>query len=89
MKNYQQVVNYLLHDLSLYGKLYIIDIEGSVEEEMKCIKRYERYKEEDFDKIILDIAKGVIKSGMYSDLVKIDKAKKLKGGTYFETNSGE
>ena len=56
---------------------------------MKCIKRYEKYLEEDFDKIILDIRKGIIKSGRYADLVKVDKSEKLKGSVFFETNSSE
>ena len=56
---------------------------------MRCIKRYERYSREDFDKIILDIKKGIIKSGEYADLVKVNKNQKLKGCVFFETDSSE
>lgn len=44
---------------------------------MKSIDRYQKYKEEDFDTIILKIRSGEIKSGRYSRLVKIDKNKKF------------
>lgn len=55
---------------------------------MKCIDRYEQYKDEDFDKIMLDIRKGNIKSGRYSHLVKVDKKKIIKDKELF-TNGKE
>lgn len=40
---------------------------------MKAIERYEKYKDEDFDAIILKIRNGTIKCGRYAHLVKVDK----------------
>lgn len=40
---------------------------------MKAIERYEKYKNEDFDAIILKIRNGTIKCGRYAHLVKVDK----------------
>lgn len=40
---------------------------------MKCIDRYEEYKDDNFDTIILKIKNGSIKSGRYAGLVKIKK----------------
>ena len=54
---------------------------------MKCISRYEQYKDEDFDKIILDIKKGNIKAGKYAHLVKVDKKKIIKDKELF--NNGK
>lgn len=45
---------------------------------MKGVTRYEKYKDEDLDKIILDIRKGNIKAGRYSHLVKVNKNKIIK-----------
>ena len=50
---------------------------------MKCIDRYEQYKDEDLDKIILDIRKGNIKAGRYSHLVKVNKNKIIKDKELF------
>ena len=51
---------------------------------MKCVERYENYKEEDLDKIMLYIRSGDIKCGRYSHLVKIDKNKIMKGKEFFK-----
>lgn len=50
---------------------------------MKCITRFEKYRNEDFDKILIDIRNGNIKSGKYAHLVKIDENKKLNEGKLF------
>lgn len=50
---------------------------------MRCIDRYEQLKDEDLDKIILNIRKGHIKAGRYSHLVKIDKKKIIKDKELF------
>ena len=50
---------------------------------MKGIKRYDTYKEENFDKIIMMIRKGEIKAGKYSHLVKVDKNKIIKDKELF------
>ena len=54
---------------------------------MKCIDRYEQYKDEDLDRIILLIRKGEIKAGRYSHLVKVDKNKIIKDKELF--NNGK
>jgi len=48
-----------------------------VDVKMKCINRYEKYRDDDFDKILLLIKKGDIRCGKYSTLVKVDKDKKI------------
>lgn len=53
---------------------------------MKCINRYEMYKDYDFDKIILSIKKGSIKCGRYSHLVKVDKNKIIKDKELFKND---
>lgn len=55
---------------------------------MKCITRFEKYRNEDFDKILIDIRNGNIKSGKYAHLVKIDENKKLNEGHLFK-NKGD
>lgn len=55
---------------------------------MRCIDRYEEYHSQGFDKIILDIRKGVIKAGRYAHMVKIDKKKIIKDKELF-TNGRE
>lgn len=49
-----------------------------------AVERYEKYKEDDFDAIMLRIKSGAIKSGRYAHLVKIDKNKKMKGKVFFD-----
>ena len=44
---------------------------------MQCVDRYEQYKDEDFDAIIMMIKNGKIKSGRYAGLVKIKKNYKV------------
>ena len=53
---------------------------------MQCINRYQEYKTENLDRILMYIANGKIKCGRYSDLVKIDKNYKLKGKVFFNEN---
>jgi len=55
---------------------------------MNCIDRYEQYKDEDFDRIILGIRKGNIKAGRYAHLVKVNKNKIIKDKELF-TNGKE
>ena len=50
---------------------------------MRCIDRYNMYKDEDLDTIILKIRKGEIKAGKYSHLVKIQKNKIIKDKELF------
>ena len=52
---------------------------------MKCIERFEKYRDDDFDRIILLIKNGTIKCGKYSHLVKVDEDKPIKGKTLFES----
>ena len=56
---------------------------------MKGLNRYIKYRDEDFDKVLLLIRNGTIKAGRYAHLVKVDEDVKLKGGVYFEDNSNE
>lgn len=51
---------------------------------MNCIDRLEKYKEEDFDTVILLIRNGTIKCGKYSHLVKVKKNKIMKGKEFFK-----
>lgn len=53
---------------------------------MLCKERYEEYKDEYFDTIILKIRRGDIKCGRYSHLVKIDKNKEYKGKELFKND---
>jgi hypothetical protein len=50
---------------------------------MKCISRFDKYRREDLDKILIDIRNGTIKCGKYAHLVKIDKSKKVNEGELF------
>lgn len=43
---------------------------------MNAVERYEKYKDEDFAVVLLQIKNGIIKSGKYSKLVKV-KDKKI------------
>ena len=45
---------------------------------MQCVDRYEKYKDEDFDVIVIKI-----RNGKYAGLVKIDKDYELKGKEFF------
>jgi N-acyl-D-aspartate/D-glutamate deacylase len=55
---------------------------------MKCIERFDKYRDEDFDRVLLLIKNGTIKCGKYADLVKIDKDKTIKDKKeYFNDNS--
>ena len=51
---------------------------------MRCIDRFQKYRKEDMDKILLDIRNGNIKCGKYAHLVKIDENKPLKEGRLFD-----
>lgn len=54
---------------------------------MKGVNRYNEFKEEDFDAIILKIRNGIIKCGRYSHLVKVDKNPKIEGKELFKNGS--
>jgi len=56
---------------------------------MECADRYERYKDESLDLVILKIRNGSIKCGKYANLVKIDKNYKLKGKEFFNDGQEE
>ena len=55
---------------------------------MHCLDRFEEFKDEPLDIIIMKIRNGTIKCGRYSNLVKIDKNKEMKGKEFF-TNGKE
>lgn len=55
---------------------------------MQSINRLDRFKDEDFDKIIILLKQGTIKAGKYAGLVKIKKNEKYNGKELF-TNGGE
>ena len=56
---------------------------------MKCISRYDKFKEETFDSIILKIRNGTIKCGKYAHLVKIDKNKVIKRKELFSKDNDD
>ena len=56
---------------------------------MKSISRLEHFNGEDFDKIILLIKNGTIKSGKYSNLVKIKKNEKINKKELFTNGTTE
>ncbi len=56
---------------------------------MRCIDRFQKYRKEDMDKILLDIRNGNIKCGKYSQLVKVDENKPLKEGHLFKDMGNE
>ncbi len=56
---------------------------------MKCISRFKKYRDSEFDKVLMHIRDGTIKAGTYAHLVKVDKSSKLKGGVYFEDDTTE
>lgn len=45
---------------------------------MNPIERYEKYVDDDIDRIVLLIKNGTIKSGKYARLVQVDKNFKLR-----------
>lgn len=56
---------------------------------MQCKDRYEEYKDEYFDVVIMKIKRGDIKCGRYSHLVKIDKNKKYDGKELFKNGKDD
>jgi len=51
---------------------------------LNSIKRFKKYRDENFDHILLKMKSGEIKCGKYSHLVKIDKSMKFKDGELFK-----
>lgn len=49
----------------------------------RIMDRYEQYKDESFDRIIVLIKNGTIKCGKYAHLVKVDEDKIMKGKEFF------
>lgn len=49
----------------------------------RITQRYETYKDEPFDRIIVLIKNGTIKCGRYAHLVKVDEDKIMKGKEFF------
>lgn len=49
----------------------------------RITQRYEEYRDEAFDRIIVLIKNGTIKCGKYAHLVKIDEDKIMKGKEFF------
>jgi N-acetylglucosamine-6-phosphate deacetylase len=56
---------------------------------LKCIDRFQKYREDDFDQIILKVRNGTIKPGKYAHLVKVDDDKKMKGCEFFNEKSSK
>lgn len=56
---------------------------------MKCVNRYEKYKDESLDTIILKIRNGSIKCGRYAHLVRVRDGKILKGKEFFTNGQSE
>lgn len=56
---------------------------------MKCMDRFQQYKDENFDRIMLMIRNGTIKAGKYSHLVKINENKIIKGKELFKNESDD
>lgn len=54
---------------------------------MKCTERLDKYKEDDFDRIMLLIKNGTIKCGKYSHLVKVNENKIMKGKEFFNESN--
>ena len=50
---------------------------------MNAIQRFSKYRDDDFDRVMLLIKNGTIKSGKYSHLVKVDKDKKINDKEFF------
>ena len=53
---------------------------------MRCIDRFKKYREDDFDRVMLLIKNGTIKCGKYAHHVKIDENKSFKGRKEFFNN---
>lgn len=51
---------------------------------MESVDRLKEHIDDPFDKLILWIRTGTIKSGRLSHLVKIDKNKQMKGKVFFD-----
>lgn len=51
---------------------------------MKGIKRYNEFKDDSLDQIMIKIRNGTIKSGQKAHLVKINKNEKIKGKELFK-----
>ena len=56
---------------------------------MHSSKRYEEYKEESFDMVLMRIRQGKIKCGKYAGLVKIKPEDKIKGKEFFTDGQSE
>ena len=56
---------------------------------VQCVERYNQYKDESLDTVILKIRDGRIKCGRYAHLVKIDPKKILKGKEFFTDGQSE
>lgn len=50
----------------------------------KCVERFNKYRRISLDSVLMDIKHGIIKSGKYSHLVKIDGNKNMKGKVFFD-----
>lgn len=49
-----------------------------------AMDRFEKHKDDEFDALIIRIKSGVIKSGRFSHLVKINPKLKMKGKVFFD-----
>jgi len=56
---------------------------------MRCIDRFEKYRDDDFDRILLLIRNGTVKTGKYAHLVKVDEDKIIKGRELFDDEDSE
>ena len=56
---------------------------------MKCINRFEKFRDDVFDRVMLLIQNRTIKCGKYSSLVKVDGNKKIQGRSLFDNENGD
>lgn len=50
---------------------------------MKCVDRFTKYRDDELDRILINIRNGNIKSGKYAHLIKIDENTKIKSKELF------
>jgi len=56
---------------------------------MKAIERYEQFKDNSFDQVLLYIKTGKIKCGRYANLFKIQKNKIIKEKELFKNGKND
>ena len=56
---------------------------------MQCMERFKEFRDDDFDGIIMKIATGKIKTGKYSNRIKIDKNFKMNKKELFSNGKND